>query len=107
MYFLMRDKDKTGLFNSISEMFYAAFAVGYHFNKQEPLGKKPINHVNLVSFDRDIKELMATLILKKNPDIDDPKKLWREAEVYAEYGIQVIFNAWKKNEVLVISDIIE
>ena len=108
MYFKMRDDDQSGLFTSISEMFYTAFAIGYHFDKQEEIAKKSINHVNLVSLDRDIKELMVRLILKKKGDIYDPKNLWKEVEKYAEYGIQVLFNTWKdNNNSVVVESILE
>ncbi len=107
MYAVLRKKDKTGLFGSVSEIFYTAFAIGYHFNKKTPLSKKPINHVNLVSFDRDIKELMVMLILKKNPSISKPKELWSEVEQYAEYGIQVLYDNWKEKNVLDINSIIK
>jgi len=107
IYNLIKDKDNTRLFNSISEMFYVAFSIGYHFNKNEKLGAKPINHVNLVSLDRDIKELMVHLILKRNPNITDPKELWKEVETYAEFGIQVLHDAWKNNNYLVIANILE
>jgi len=108
MYFKMRDDDQSGLFSSISEMFYTAFAIGYHFDKQEEIAKKSINHVNLVSLDRDIKELMVRLILKRKGDIDTPKDLWKEVEKYAEYGIQVLFNTWKdNNNSVVVESILE
>lgn len=106
MYFVIRDKDESGLFKSISHLFYVAFAIGYHFDKQSDIKKNAINHVNLVSFDRDIKELMARLILKKDSTITDSKKLWKEVEKYAEYGIEVLFESWKKKGYLEIPEIV-
>lgn len=108
IYYVLRDDDMTGLFSSISDTFYTAFAIGYHFESKEEIAPKSINHVNLVSFDRGVKELMVQLILKREPNIDDPKELWKQVEMYAEYGIQVLFNNWKKNyKMLEIEDIIE
>jgi len=107
MYFVIRQKDETGLLGGLPELFYAAFAIGYHFNKQETIAKKSINHVNLVSLERSVKEMMVLLVLKRKPNITEPKDLWREVETYAEYGIQVLFNAWKKNNVLEINEILE
>jgi len=107
MYFRIRDSDKTGLFSNMSMIFYSAFAIGYHFNKKTPIASKSINHVNLVSLDRDIKELIIRLVLKRNLELKNPKDLWREVEQYAEYGIQVIFDAWKEKEILDIADILK
>ena len=98
MYEVIEKKDETGLLKGKSKIFYTAFSVGYHFDKKEPIAKKSINHVNLISFDRDIKELMVILILKRNPKIKDPKELWGLVEQYAEYGIQVLFNSWKEKD---------
>jgi hypothetical protein len=98
MYYVIRDKDKTHLFKGISSIFYTAFAIGYHFDKQLDIAPKSINHVNLVSLDRGIKELMVKLILKRKKEIIDSKDLWREVEKYAEYGIQVLFNSLKEKE---------
>lgn len=107
MYFVIRDKDQSGLFGSISKIFYTAFAIGYHFDKKEEIAKKSINHVNLVSLDRGIKELMVRLVLKRKPNIENPKDLWKEVEKYAEYGIQILFETWKKNNILDIDEILE
>jgi hypothetical protein len=85
-------------------VFYIAFSIGYHFNQQASLTKGSINHVNLVSFDRDIKELMVKLVLNRNPNIDDPKELWSNVETYAEYGVQVLYNSWKKNNKMIELD---
>jgi hypothetical protein len=98
MYEVIEKKDETGLLKGKSKIFYTAFAIGYHFNKTEPIAKKSINHVNLVSFDRDIKELMVVLILKRHPKIKDSKELWSLVEQYAEYGIQVLFNTLKEKD---------
>lgn len=117
MYHPLRDGDKTrldggqeedGLFSNITHLFCDAFAIGYHFNKNVDIAPNSTNHVNLVSMDRDVKELMAHLVLKRKPDISDPKELWKEVNTYAEYGIQVLFNSWKKNnKILDINDILE
>ncbi len=108
MYYILRDKDQTGLFSSISDIFYNAFAIGYHFEKQEEIAPHSINHVNLVSLDRSVKELMVKLIVKRKPYMNDSKELWKEVEMYAEYGIQVLFNSWKKNNhMLEIDDLLE
>ncbi len=108
MYAVIKEKDESGLFNGPSDIFYVSFAIGYHFNKQIEIASKSINHVNLVSLDRGIKELMVQLILKRNPKIEDSKKLWSEVEKYAEYGIQILYNSWKeKNDFLDINSILE
>jgi hypothetical protein len=108
MYFVIKDKDETGLLSGPSNIFYVAFAIGYHFNKQEEIAKKAINHVNLVSLDIGIKELMARMVLKKKPEINNPEDLWKEVEKYAEYGIQVLFNTLQeKGNVLDIPTILE
>lgn len=107
MYFRIRDQDKTGLFSNMPKLFYAAFAIGYHFNKKTKIASKSINHVNLVSLDRDIKELMVRLVIKRNSRLKDPKDLWREVEQYAEYGIQVLFDAWKEKGILDVDAILE
>ena len=106
-YHVIRDKDTTGLFGDITRLFYDAFAIGYHFKKQTPIGKNSINHVNLVSFDRDIATLMATLVSKRSPTIKDPKELWKEVEAFAEYGIQVLYEEWERKGALDIDAILE
>jgi hypothetical protein len=118
MYHVLREKDKTkligedededGLLSNITNLFCNAFAIGYHFNKAVDIAPNSTNHVNLVSIDRDIKELMVHLILKRHPDMTDPKELWKEVNRYSEYGIQVLFNSWnEKNRILDLSDIME
>ena len=108
MYNVLKEKDESGLFTRTSEIFYDAFAIGYHFDETVPIAPHTINHVNLVSLDRDVKELMAQLVLKRKADIEDPKKLWKEVEMYAEYGIQVLFKSWETNhKMLNIDDILE
>ncbi|WP_048063317.1 hypothetical protein [Methanococcoides burtonii] len=111
MYHVIREKDHYGLFKKtgITGLFNTAFSIGYHFDEQTPIDRKnAINHVNLVSIDRSVKELMVLLVLKRKPQINDPKYLWAEVEMYAEYGIQVMFNTFKnKNDKLVISSILE
>lgn len=113
MYHVIREKDQYRLFTKdnagITGLFNTAFSIGYHFDKQTPIDtKNAINHVNLVSIDRSVKELMALLVLKRKPDIDEPKDLWAEVEMYAEYGIQVLFNSFKeKDDRVVISSILE
>lgn len=108
IYHVLRSDDTTGLFSSISNTFYTAFAIGYHFESMDKIAPKSVNHVNLTNFDRGTKELMVQLILKREPNIDDPKELWKLVEMYAEYGIQVLFNSWKKNyKMLDIEDILE
>lgn len=107
MYFVIRDKDKSGLFNNMAKIFYTAFSIGYHFEKKESIAKKSINHVNLVSLDRSIKELLVRLILKRKPNIENPKELWKDVETYAEYGIQILFESWKENNILDIDLILE
>jgi hypothetical protein len=104
IYNILKEGDESGLFKSSSEVFYIAFSIGYHFNQQASLTKGSINHVNLVSFDRDIKELMVKLVLNRNPNIDDPKELWSNVETYAEYGVQVLYNSWKKNNKMIELD---
>jgi len=98
MYKVIEKKDKTGIFEGPSLIFYVAFAIGYHFDKQEKIKPKSINHVNLVSLNRDIKEIMIKLILKRKSQITDPKDLWKEVETYAEYGIQILYDALQKKE---------
>ncbi len=118
MYWKLRDTDVTVLdaenikksekIFTLENLFYMAFAIGYHFNQQIPIGKNAINHQNLVSLDRDIKLLMVHLILKRKGNIDNPKKLWGEVETYAEYGIKVLFNSLKdNNNILEINKILE
>jgi hypothetical protein len=111
MYHEIRDSDPSEIFSQINSgvggIFYVAFAIGYHFDKQDKIASGSINHVNLVSLDPEIKALMVELILKKKPQLEEPKELWKEVEMYAEYGIQVLFNSWKKNDrMLDIEDIL-
>lgn len=106
MYFQVRNHDTTGLFKSMTHLFYTAFAIGYYFNKKTKIAKKAINHTNLVSFDLEIKQLMVELVLKRNKTNLNPKELWREVEEYAEYGITVLYDSWKKNNIFDIDDII-
>jgi len=103
MYFVLRDKDDSKLFSSIPSIFYTAFAIGYHFDRFSDIPPKAINHINLVSMDREIKELMVILMLKRFQDMD-PKDLWKKVEMYAEYGIEVLFNHWKENKNSIILD---
>lgn len=113
MYHVIREKDHYRLFTKdnagITGLFNTAFSIGYHFNKQTPIDKKnSINHVNLVSIDRSVKELMVLLVLKRKPEINNPKDLWAEVGMYAEYGIKVMFNSFKNNsDKIVISSILE
>ncbi len=109
MYAVIKNQDKSGLFSvkGMTKLFYTAFAIGYHFNKKEQIAKGAINHVNLVSFDRNIKELMVLLILKRKPDIESPKELWKEVSEYAEYGIQVLFDSWKTNNIIDVDNILK
>ncbi len=108
-------KDEGGVFSSLNDIFSTAFAIGYHFDKQLPvtrMGKlTPVNHVNLVSFvdnRSEVADLMVILILKRKPEITNPKILWAEVEKYAEYGIKVLFNSIQdKKNILEIDDIIE
>jgi len=107
-YHVLRDQDESGLFGqreAVREIFCMAFAIGYYFNEQKPIGKGSINHVNIVSLDLEFKQLATLLILKRKPDITDPKELWKEIEIYAEYGIEVLFNSWKDKGILDIADI--
>ena len=112
MYHVIREKDHYRLFTKkagITGLFNTAFSIGYHFDEQTPIDiKNSINHVNLVSIDRSAKELMVLLVLKRKPEINDPKDLWTEVEMYAEYGIKVMFNSFKDNgDKLVINSILE
>ena len=113
MYHIIREKDHYRLFTKdnagITGLFNTAFSIGYHFDEQTPIDiKNSINHVNLVSIDRSAKELMVLLVLKRKPEINDPKDLWTEVEMYAEYGIKVMFNSFKDNgDKLVINSILE
>jgi len=107
VYFRMRDQDRTGLFSNLPKIFYTAFAIGYHFNKKTPIASKSINHINLVSLDRSVTELMVRLVLKKSPKLEDSKDLWREVEQYAEYGIQVLFDVWKEKGIMDVDVILE
>ena len=113
MYHVIREKDHYRLFTKdnagITGLFNTAFSIGYHFDGQKPIDKKnAINHVNLVSIDRSVKELMVLLILKRKPEINDPKNLWAEVEMYAEYGIRLMFNSFIDNgNKLVINSILE
>lgn len=113
MYHVIREKDNYRLFTKnnagITGLFNTAFSIGYHFDKQTPIDKKnSINHTNLVSIDRSVKELMVLLVLKRKPEINDPKDLWSEVEMYAEYGIKVMFNSFKdKGNKLIINSILE
>lgn len=97
VYKVIESRDQSGLFNGPTLIFYVAFSIGYHFNKQMLIGRGAINHVNLVSMDRGIKELMAQLILKRKPQVKESKELWEEVEKYAEYGIQVLHNSLTEN----------
>ena len=110
MYKVIRNKDKSGLFSGkggMTKLFYSAFAIGYHFNKKELIAKGSVNHVNLISFDRKTAELMVLLILKRKPDIENPKELWKEVSEYAEYGIQILFESWKKNNLIEVDEILK
>jgi len=107
MYFRIRDKDDSGLLKSITNLFYIAFAIGYHFDKQKPIETKSINHTNLTNFDRSIKELMVKLILKRKSNFSNPKELWKEVETYAEYGITVLYNSWNEKKKIELKDILE
>ena len=98
MYKVIEKKSETGIFEGPSLIFYVAFAIGYHFNKQEKIKPKAINHVNLISLDREIKEIMIKLILKRNPKITNSKELWKEVEIYAEYGIQVLYDSLQERD---------
>jgi len=108
MYSVLKSKDESGIFNNLGHIFYTAFSIGYHFDKQVEIARKSINHVNLVSLkERDMKELIVVLVLKRKQDIKNPKDLWREVEKYAEYGIQVLFNSWKEKGFIEIDEILE
>lgn len=113
MYHYIRENDNYNLFSKdgagMTGLFNTAFSIGYHFDEQRPIdNKNAINHVNLVSIDRDTKELMTLLILKRKPEIEEAKDLWSEVEKYAEYGIQVLYNAFKNNgNKLIIDSILE
>ena len=113
MYHVIRDKDHYRLFTKdnagITGLFNTAFSIGYHFDEQTPIDRKnSINHVNLVSIKRSVKELMVLLVLKRKPEIIDPKDIWEEVEMYAEYGIKVMFNSFIDNgNRLVINSILE
>ena len=104
MYFEIREKDKSGTFGTgLSNIFYCAFSIGYHFDKEEDKKRGSINHVNLISLDKSVKELMTLLILKRYPDIKSPKELWKKVERYAEYGIQVLYKSWSDKKILDIN----
>jgi hypothetical protein len=108
MYFVIRKKDKTGVFDNLPNLFYTSFAIGYHFNKQEEIASKAINHVNLVSLkERPIKQLMAFLVMKRHQNLTKPKEVWKEVEKYAEYGIQVLYNSWKEKDEINIKSILK
>ena len=106
MYQHLRENDETGLFTNLGDIFYTAFSIGYHFDDKKELKKGAINHVNLVSIPQEIRELMVILVLKRNPKITNPKELWKDVELYAEYGINVLFNSWKEKRRLDIDDIL-
>ena len=107
MYKVIQRRDKSGLFDGPTSIFYTAFAIGYHFNKQTKIASNSVNHTNLVNFERNIKRLMIRLVLKRKPSIKDSKMLWKEVETYAEYGIQILFKSLKaKDYELDISEIL-
>lgn len=106
-YYPIKEKDQFGLFNNVSDIFYASFAIGFNFNKQKELLTDSINHVNLFNMDKKQKELMASLVLSRHSDeISNSKELWSIVERYAEYGVEVLHESLKRNHwVPVIDDL--
>ncbi len=97
-YHRIRDKDEYGLFSNVVEILYTAFAIGFYYNQQKDITADAINHANLMSFDRNVKEIMALLTLSRHKEeITSSKDLWSIVGRYAEYGIDVLYNKLEEN----------
>lgn len=112
MYFRIREaekkEDKPNLLTDNHTLYYTAFAIGYHFdNNPKEVLKSSIAFINVNAINREIAELMVRLVLKRKPEIDDSRELWSEIEKYAECGIQILYDNWKENKMVDVSEILE
>jgi NADH:ubiquinone oxidoreductase subunit C len=96
LYDDLRDNEPTKVFNSISDTLLCAFTVGYHFDKKTETSKGNAI-VNLSSIPADTKRLMVELILLRHPDLETANEIWKVAEEYAEWGIEVLHDSVKSN----------
>ena len=109
MYHKIRAAEKkekgTNLLIDNHVLYNTAFAIGYHFNEQKDPGTTAFINVNVM--DREIKDLMVRLILKRKPELDAWKDVWGEIEKYAEGGIQILYDNWKERKMADIAEILE
>ena len=96
------------MFSNKSDTMMVAFAIGFHVNGRKKPGEdgKAINHVNLTSFPMEAREVIIALVQKRHPEAVDADILWHLVEEYAEYGIVILNESIKRNNDLIIDDIL-
>ncbi len=110
-YHVILEKDRTGLFDSMTSIFLASFAIGFHNNLRKSVSGGT-NHVNLSSIGSEHHDLMILLVHDRHPEIDAypikvdvdsddsgssektrAMELWSIVEEYAEGGIEELYES--------------
>lgn len=98
MYHVIRENDRTGMFQGMVDIFLVAFAIGFHYRRREPVkGSGIINHVNASAIDADNQDLIITLMLDRHKEVTKDQ-LWPMVEEYAEGGIPVLYESLRLSE---------
>lgn len=102
MYHPIRDNDQTGMFKQINSIFLMSFAIGFHRRMLESVkGGNSDNHVNNLSIDSEIQDVIILMILDRHTEITSPEQkdqLWSLVEQYAEGGIKVLYESLRLSE---------
>jgi hypothetical protein len=92
IYHMIQEKEKSGIFVSMVDLFLVAFSIGYRLDRfEKPV--KATNHVNLVNVPSDARELIIHLITERYPVLSTADEVWSKAEEYAEAGIGILFDS--------------
>lgn len=103
----LEEIEKIGFFKNRGDTFLCSFAIGYHFKATGDL-KNSISVVNTSSLSLNARGLVVELIHYRHPDLKTAEDIWKMAEGYAEWGIQVLYNSViSNNNHLFIDDILQ
>ena len=98
MYHVIRDNDRTGMFQGMVDIFLVAFAIGFRYGRREQVrGSGAINHVNSSAIDQDNQDLIIVLMLDRHEGLDS-EQLWSFVEEYAEGGISILYESLRLSE---------
>lgn len=101
MYYPIRDNDQTGMFKQINTIFLMSFAIGFHRGLLESVKGSSDNHVNNMSIDSEIQDVIILMVLDRHTEITSPEQkdqLWSLVEQYAEGGVKVLHESLRLSE---------